>query len=72
MARKKENVTVAMDRDMHTKLFMISFVRKCKFGDKKATMSKIINDALNEYFNNHKEDVDKAMEEINNAWRTKT
>ena len=69
--RNKEKVMVSMDRDMHTKLILISYVQKYRFGDQKASMSHIVIDALNEYFVNHKEDLDQALNLINDIWGEK-
>ena len=69
MPRKKHDVTVSMDNDMHSKLILISFAQKYRMGKKNASMSSIIHQALLEYFDNHKDEMDEAIKIINEAWR---
>lgn len=64
MARKREYVNICLDRELHMKLVLISFGQKYGLGDKKASMSNIVNAAVYEYLENHSEEMEKALDEF--------
>jgi len=51
-----------MDKEVRHKLLIIHTVRK-RFFEKETTISGIVNQALTEYFENHKDEINKMMDE---------
>lgn len=62
MPRKKRNVTVCMDMELHRKLSLLSFAYQYGTGNKKMSMSEIIDIALHEYFTTHEHELNEAVE----------
>ena len=54
--------SVYLDNDLNHKFLVIFNVKK-RFFDKKTTESGIIKQAIAEYIENHKEEINKMMEE---------
>lgn len=60
---KKSKVTAfTLDYDLYHKLNIIATVKRFYF-DKTASMSKIANTAIQEYFDNHADEIQKMMDE---------
>ena len=66
--KTRMNVTVSMDKKMHDKLILISFVCNYRNVGEKISMSEIINHALVEYFDRHENEFAETMDEINKLW----
>lgn len=64
MEQKRERVSICLDKDLHFKLSIVSFGQKYGLGNKNASMSGIVNDAVREYLVNHSDEVDRAMDEF--------
>lgn len=63
MAKTRELVTISMDKEMHSKLILLSFAKQYGLNEKNMSMSEIINISLNEYMENHKDEINLAMKE---------
>lgn len=52
-----------MEKELDHKLCILSMVRRYFFEDNNGSKSKIVNDAIREYFINHKTEIEKLMDE---------
>lgn len=59
----KKTACISMNKEQYRKLHVIHTVRKYFFDDKDITIAKIVEDALNEYFEKHKQELDDMMKE---------
>lgn len=59
-----------MDINTHFKLSVLALTKKIVMNDKSASVSKIVNEAIDEWFDNHKDEVDNILEEYkkNGGW----
>lgn len=60
--KKTRRADFTLDYDTYHKLNIIATVKK-NFFDDTASMSKIVNAAIQEYFDNHAEEIQKMMDE---------
>lgn len=60
--KKTRRADFTLDYDLYHKLNIIATVKK-NFFDDTASMSKIVNAAIQEYFDNHAEEIQKMMDE---------
>lgn len=58
----KKTCCLSLDKDVRHKLLIIYTIKK-RFFDKDTTISGIVDQALIEYFDNHKEEIDKMMDD---------
>ena len=59
----RKNMCVPLNVDLYHKLNMICMIKKYTFKDKSASMTNMINQALYEYFDNHKTEIDNLINE---------
>lgn len=58
----KKITTLNLDRRAYHQIVVISMVRKMFFGEKSASISSIVNKAIEEYLQNHDEEIQKLMD----------
>lgn len=70
MPVKKNKYGISMDINTHFKLSVLALTKKIVMNDKSASVSKIVNEAIDEWFDNHKDEVDNILEEYkkNGGW----
>ena len=51
-----------LDDELYRKIYNISYVQKHVYGIKSASMSSIVNKALQEYIDNHKEELNALFD----------
>ena len=61
--QKKKTICFSIDRDIVKKLKTIHMVDRIFFDHKETTLSGIVEKALTEYFENHKEEINKMMDD---------
>ena len=59
----KKTTGYYIEKELHHKLCVLCMVRKFFFGDKTGSKSMIVNDAIREYFINHREEIEKLMDD---------
>lgn len=59
----KCTVCFSIDRDNKHKLIVLNTVKRRYKKDRESSMSEIVDTAIEEYFENHKEEIDALMEE---------
>lgn len=64
MARKRVQVSVMMDKDIHFKLMITALYQRMFQGNKHASASEIVNQALVEYINEHNDEIENALSEM--------
>ena len=62
MARTRKEVNVMMDKNIHLKLMFVALSQRELNGNKRVSVSEIVNKALTEYFDNHKEEIESALD----------
>lgn len=60
---EKKTTCISMDKELYRKLHIIHSIRKYFFDEKDFTMSSIVEAALVEYFDNHKQETENMMKE---------
>ena len=63
---QRKQMGFRIDVDLSRKLYIIHTIRKHVFGED-VQISGIINKALEEYFANHKEEIDEMMKKYHDA-----
>ena len=58
----KKNICVSISKENYHKLNVISSIRKFFFREHDASISAIIEHALNEYFDTHEKEITELME----------
>lgn len=57
----KKNMCVSIGKENYHRLHVIVSIKKFFFGEHSVSMSSIIEQALDEYFDTHKEEIDNLM-----------
>ena len=60
--KNTKTTCLVLHNDIYHKLNIIATVKRANV-DETSSMSKIVNDALIEYFNNHHQEIEKTMDE---------
>lgn len=63
MARTRNRTQIMLDDELYFKIYNISYAQKHAHGIKNASMSSIVNNALREYIENHKEELNALFDE---------
>lgn len=58
----KKTTSLMLDKHTYHRIVVISMVRKMFFGEKDASISSIVNQAIAEYLNNHEDEIQKLMD----------
>ena len=62
MSQLKKITSLTLNKNTYHRIVVISMVRKMFFGEKNASISSIVNQAIEEYLNNHDEEIQKLMD----------
>lgn len=62
MSQLKKMASLMLNKHTYHRIVVISMVRKMFFGEKNASISSIVNQAIEEYLNNHDEEIQKLMD----------
>ena len=62
MSQLKKMTSLMLNKHTYHRIVVISMVRKMFFGEKNASISSIVNQAIEEYLNNHDEEIQKLMD----------
>ena len=62
MNQLKKVTSLTLYKHLYHRIVVISMVRKMFFGENDATISSIVNQAIDEYLKNHDEEIKKLME----------
>lgn len=66
MNQLKKVVSLVLYKHTYHRIVVISMVRKMFFGENDATISAIVNQAIEEYLQNHEEEIQKLMDRYHN------
>jgi len=69
MSAKRSTFTISMEHELHYKLAVMALVKRMFMNDKKASISQFVHEAVTEWLENHKEEVDEIIKINNeNGW----
>ena len=70
MSGKKTDYTLTMDKRTHFRLTVLALTKRMVMNEKGASVSKIVNEAVDEWFINHKDEVENIISEYkkNGGW----
>lgn len=58
----KKLTSLMVEKHLYHRIVVISMIRKMFFGEKDATISSIVNQALEEYLTNHDKEIKDLMD----------
>ena len=66
MSQLKKMVSLILNKHTYHRVVVISMVRKMFFGENSATISSIVNQAIEEYLQNHEDEIRELMDRYHN------
>ena len=66
MSQLKKMVSLMLNKHTYHRVVVISMVRKMFFGENSATISSIVNQAIEEYLQNHEDEIRELMDRYHN------